>query len=110
MKVIRNRKILYYSTGKNKFKTTYSFPPIPLILKLKTKVYQWSYKRYINKQIRKGYLTEDMQPLKCPYCECDQLETYQTFYDDCHRLEEYWVRCSNCKKDVGLWSYGYWMK
>lgn len=55
-----------------------------------------------------GYQKLDGKPRKCPYCKCKTLETYETFRHDQGFIEEYWVRCSNCKKQVGVWAYGHW--
>lgn len=55
-----------------------------------------------------GYITMDGAPRKCPHCKSKKLETYETFMHDQGFIEEYWVRCSKCKKQVGVWAYGYW--
>lgn len=56
-----------------------------------------------------GYIGKDLEPLKCPHCKCKKLETYETFIHDQGFVEECWVRCSKCKKHVGVWAYGSWL-
>lgn len=55
-----------------------------------------------------GYIDKNGVPTKCPYCKCKQMETYETFRHDQGFLEEYWVRCSKCKQQTGVWAYGSW--
>lgn len=56
----------------------------------------------------RGYLDKDGAPLKCPFCRCKEIETYNTFRHDQGFIEEYWVRCKNCKEHLGTWAYGSW--
>lgn len=55
-----------------------------------------------------GYIDISGAPKKCPHCKCKHLETYETFRHDQGFIEEYWVRCTKCKEQVGVWAYGYW--
>lgn len=75
---------------------------------IKCKIGNWRFKRYIKKQIRKGYLDKDLAPLKCPFCDYEDLETYESIYEN-HMTIETWVRCKKCQKHVGTWAYGGWV-
>lgn len=68
-----------------------------LVYTIATKYLQW-----------RGYLGKDYEPLKCPFCHCKKIETYERFIHDQGFVEEYWVRCSNCKERLGVWAYGSW--
>lgn len=63
--------------------------------------------RNIKRDIRKGYILPDGQPLKCFKCGCKELETYYTAYIE-HTLCEQSIRCKKCKQHLGYWGYGYW--
>lgn len=81
--------------------------PYSLYLRLKYKLSEQSMKRYINRQIRKGYITPELEPIKCDKCKSTQLESFNRYYDD-YNLVEYQVRCKDCGRKLGLWSYGSW--
>lgn len=49
----------------------------------------------------------DYEPIKCSSCGCDDLETFDIYYDEFGEVE-YSVRCLNCGKQLGTWSYGKW--
>lgn len=59
-------------------------------------------------QIKRGFIDKNYAPIKCPFCKCKEIETYETFIHDQGFIEEYWVRCKNCKKHLGVWAYGSW--
>ena len=70
--------------------------------------YNWQFKLYHLKRRLLGYIERDGTPKKCPYCKSKELETYEEFIHDQGFIEEYWVRCKKCKKQVGIWAYGSW--
>ena len=55
-----------------------------------------------------GYIDKEGAPTKCPYCKSKETEVYETFRHDQGFIEEEWVRCKKCKKQIGVWSYGSW--
>lgn len=55
--------------------------------------------------VKNGYITEDGSPLKCPHCNGDKFEYGKTFIEEGYTVE-YSEVCSNCKEEVGYWSYG----
>ncbi len=75
-----------------------------LIFKIKHLLIRLNYKR----NVLLGYIEKNGEPKKCSYCKCKKLETYEVFRHDQGFVEEYWVRCSKCKKKVGVWAYGSW--
>lgn len=109
MKLFKKRYKCHHMTDDGSWIKLYYKPFEYQLERLKCKINSWSFERDINKQIKKGYLGKDLEPLKCPFCDCEKIETYETFYSDGNYiLEEYWVRCAECKKHVGTWSYGGW--
>lgn len=72
------------------------------------KTYDLKHKYYIRRDIRKGYIAPDGQPLKCFKCGCKELEEYNEYYMDGGYREEYSVRCKECKQPLSHWAYGYW--
>jgi len=73
-----------------------------------------TFEEYIEQQIKDGYISEkDLSPLKCWNCESKNFKDYgHDFLDYIHghgvNLLEYKVKCLDCEKDVGYWSYGHW--
>ena len=41
-------------------------------------------------------------------CNHESTERYNNYYDGIG-LVEYSIRCTDCKKRVGTWAYGYWL-
>lgn len=72
----------------------------------------WSLKSFFKSGLAKdvilGYKTKEGEPIKCPHCKCKKIETYETFRHDQGFVEEFWVRCDNCKEPLGVWAYGSW--
>lgn len=66
---------------------------------------------YVIKSERNGYIDENGAPLKCIYCDCEELfladERYGGYSEPCG-LMEYSVFCKKCTKEVGHWAYGNW--
>jgi hypothetical protein len=62
---------------------------------------------YIKQQIKDGYIGENLAPLKCVHCDSTNLENYGHIGDHMG-CTEYYVRCKDCKKQVGTWAYGMW--
>ncbi len=61
----------------------------------------------ISKAIADGYLSQDLEPLKCSSCESVE------FMDDIKstiagHVAEMSRVCSNCHKKCGYWAYGGW--
>ena len=107
MRLFKKRFKSDHLTDDGKWIKLYYKPLEYEIWQIRCKISDWRFKRYIKKQIKDGYINEDLAPLKCPFCDCKKLEEYQTFYEN-HMPIEKWIRCTNCKKDVGIWSYGGW--
>lgn len=56
---------------------------------------------YIKYQIKNGYIKEDGTPLKCQFCDSNDLKWKGDW-------ESKTVTCNKCGKIVGMWDYGYW--
>lgn len=61
--------------------------------------------QYIEQQIADGYIKADGAPLKCQ-CGSTNLD-WKHIYEGMG-VVEIEVKCNDCGKDVGLWSYGSW--
>lgn len=66
-----------------------------------------TYEEYLHKLIKDKYINNDCSPLKCFYCDSDNLLDYDEHYNDVGR-EEYSVKCKDCDKHIATWAYGYW--
>lgn len=52
------------------------------------------------------YYTEEGEPIKCCYCDCEHL--YEMTKDIVqHTVAEYAIVCHSCNEVVGYWAYGY---
>ena len=87
---------------------------IEKIEKIKRKIIckysDWKLKKRIKWEIKHGYIETDGNPIKCIYCNSEELEDFDEYYLDGHgsTLLEYSVRCKKCGKTVGIWSCGSW--
>lgn len=62
--------------------------------------------------IKRGYIAEDHEPLKCTCGSTDLEECNQDYLDTYYRatMLEYDCRCKKCGKILGHWTYGYWQR
>lgn len=74
--------------------------------KIKARYIMW----HCHRLIKKGYLATDGEPLKCTRCNSNNLERYNEYWGECHGpiIEEYSIRCKECKQHLGTNSYGSW--
>lgn len=63
-------------------------------------------KKYIEDQIKLGYILEDGTPVKC-YCGHKDFEMVNEYGGE-HGIEEYELKCKKCGEIVGTWAYGHW--
>ncbi len=61
----------------------------------------------ISELIEHGYIKRNGTPLKCVHCDSSNLITGEEYWGETG-IEEYETICNDCKKLVGLWSYGRW--
>lgn len=108
MKLFKKRFKSDHLTDDDKWVKLYYKPFEYKIWQIKCKISDWQFKRYINKQIKDGYIDKNLAPLKCPFCNSIELESYDFYRHDQGFIEEYSVRCKHCQKDVGHWAYGGW--
>ena len=66
-----------------------------------------TFEDYLNRMINDGYLNKNLSPKKCTECENEDLESYDYVYEHMG-VVEYKVRCTDCKTNVGYWTYGHW--
>ena len=71
-------------------------------------ILKYKLSRFIN--VLLGYNHKDGSPRKCPFCKSKDLEVYKTFRHDQGFIEEEWIRCKRCKKQVAVWAYGSWVE
>ena len=57
--------------------------------------------------IYEGYINNYLEPIKCPYCNSNDLENKNKYYDG-DWLVEYQVYCKNCGEKLGHYAYGNW--
>lgn len=77
---------------------------------LKDRIIVFQHKLSCFRNVLLGYNHLDGSPKKCPFCKSGDLEVYETFRHDQGFIEEEWIRCKRCKKQVAVWAYGSWMK
>ena len=67
---------------------------------------------YINRMIKDGYWNKDFEPIKCEYCESENIENDnflgEGFNEPCGTTTEYDKVCKDCGKIIEHWSYGNW--
>lgn len=66
-----------------------------------------TYDKYIKMMIDEGYIDNNLEPIKCPYCDENDLEDRNKYYEGGY-LVECQVYCKNCGKKVGHYAYGNW--
>lgn len=62
--------------------------------------------------MKRGYIANDYEPLKCT-CGCDELDDCNEDYLDTgyrSTILEYDCRCTKCEKIIGHWAYGHWQR
>lgn len=58
-------------------------------------------------QIENGFLSKELEPLKC--FECGSIEMKDHIFSmDGGYVSEYERRCRDCGKFLGYWAYGNW--
>lgn len=62
----------------------------------------------IHELITEGYVDNDLEPLKCRYCDSTDLEDCNYSYLDGVLLQEYDCKCEKCGKLLGHWAFGCW--
>jgi hypothetical protein len=67
-----------------------------------------TFEEYSYYLIKKGFTDSKGYPLKCPYCNSEDLEHKVTCIEN-NSPCEIEVTCNKCKASVGYWSYGYWL-
>ena len=80
---------------------------------IRKNIYKYSdpkLKKIIKWEIKHGYIETNGRPIKCIYCNSEELEDFDEYYLDGYgsHLLEYSVRCKKCGKTAGIWSYGSW--
>lgn len=78
-----------------------------ILEKIRCKYSDMRFRYYIWRDIKKGYIAEDGQPLKCFKCGSKEMEDYGEYYED-HLCVEYGVKCKHCGQKLGYWAYGSW--
>lgn len=61
----------------------------------------------IAKLIADGYLTKDLEPLKCPKCGSTTIRISIIALDG-GRISEKEANCEDCTVPLGYWAYGNW--
>lgn len=59
---------------------------------------------------KRGYISDDYEPLKCPCGSTELEDTNKDYLNECYRntVLEYDCVCSKCGKLLGHWAYGHW--
>ena len=61
----------------------------------------------LNSLITEGFLSTELEPLKCPHCNSNEL--VEVVKDTINGIPcEIEKSCDLCKKVVGYWGYGSW--
>lgn len=77
--------------------------------RLARKSKHWSIEDEINMMVRKGYIENDLTPIKCHFCNSEHLkDSNRISLDGWRDTLEYDRECLECEKVVGHWSYGHW--
>lgn len=63
--------------------------------------------KHIKELLVKGYITEDLAPVKCLRCDSKEFTDVEEYYENHYRVE-YQVQCKNCGMINGHWAYGNW--
>lgn len=63
----------------------------------------------INRLLKNGYFKADMEPVKCPKCDCEEFNDIVTDSIDT-TVTEYDRKCDNCDYLMGCWGYGDWIQ
>jgi len=71
-----------------------------IIIHFKYKLHQW----YL---VKRGYLAEDYEPMKCTKCRSKRFKEHSRYYDE-FGVVEYQLRCKGCGWNLAIWSYGNW--
>lgn len=79
-----------------------------MMINIRIRLYEFKLKLQVLVMRLLGRINKDGSPRKCPRCGCRRMETYQRFMDKQGYIEEYWVRCDECKKHIAVWAYGAW--
>jgi hypothetical protein len=66
-----------------------------------------SYEDYIKRLRKDGYIDENFAPLKCWYCESENVDYCNHLYEEGY-VVEYDAVCKDCGKKLGNWAYGVW--
>jgi len=66
-----------------------------------------SIEKFLDNQVKEGYISKDGTPLKCFNCESKELKDNITDSTE-QGIMEYEKVCINCNKIVGCWAYGHW--
>lgn len=88
-------------------KVYYSIPK-SIYLRFRQRLNSYTFRKHINKLIKKGYIKDDGTPLKCTKCKSTDLTDYGHIYEDYYCVE-YYVKCKHCNSQQGTWSYGSWI-
>jgi len=73
------------------------------IIHIKYKLRQW----YL---VKRGYLAEDYEPIKCTKCKSTDLEEYDEDLLNGNLTLSFSVRCKHCKTPLNDWAYGSWYR
>lgn len=65
-----------------------------------------TFEQYMDWRIQKGYIDNDLNPLKCEKCGCRKFKEDNYDYLE-HYVCEYDVICKCCGSIEGHWAYGY---
>mgnify|MGYP003550396415 CR=1 FL=1 len=66
------------------------------------------YEKYLEQLIKGGYLSpRNLAPLKCVHCDSKNLVDTDSCFEDTVMVE-YTLKCKECGKVAGYWSYGTW--
>lgn len=67
-----------------------------------------NYSDYIKFLFENKYIAEDGAPLKCQFCDANNMKSHKYEDSDYGFVQEVEVYCGDCHRQLGHWRYGVW--